>query len=150
MKKKNDKFIIKIPKLKLFGYHGCYDEEKEKGQEFEVEMEITITPRDPGNFNMGVADLNDTFDYVRLEREIKKIFNKTRYDILEGLACEISIIPYFITPIESNLYSQIYSVSVIIRKNNPIGMSVPYVEIKYVKYHDTEHYWPNFMDDIDE
>ena len=39
---KDNTFIITIPKLKLFGYHGCYDKEKEEGQEFEINMRITI------------------------------------------------------------------------------------------------------------
>ena len=137
-----DRFIIKIPKLKLFGYHGCYDEEKETGQEFEVEMEIAITSIDCNRFNSNRGDLHNTIDYVKIESEIKRIFNATRYDLLEELGCNISAIPYALTKHESKIFKEIYSVSVIVRKNNPIGMSVPYVEVKYIKYNN-EEYWVN-------
>tara|TARA_Y100000768_G_scaffold385220_1_gene370913 strand:+ start:580 stop:987 length:408 start_codon:yes stop_codon:yes gene_type:complete len=124
---KENRFSIKIPKLKLFGYHGCYDDEKEKGQEFEVKMVIIIKPSE------SYESLN-TIDYVRVESEIKKTFNDIRYDMLEDLSANISTIPYKLTNPASRIHKDIYSVSVTIRKNNPQGMSIPYVEVKYINY----------------
>ncbi|MAX12563.1 MAG: hypothetical protein CMG11_00650 [Candidatus Marinimicrobia bacterium] len=124
---KESRFAIKIPKLKLFGYHGCYEKEKDKGQEFELEMVITIIPQKTDAF------LN-TIDYVKVEAEIKKTFNDVRYDLLEDLSANISSIPYKLTDPASRLYKEIYSVSVTIRKNSPQGMSIPYVEVKYINY----------------
>ena len=124
---KGNRFTIKIPQLKLFGYHGCYDEEKEKGQEFELNMVITIEPQNSDG-------LINTIDYVEIESEIKKTFNDIRYNLLEDLSAKISTIPYDLTSNTSKLYKEIYSVSVTIRKNNPQGMSAPYVEVKYINY----------------
>lgn len=124
---KGNRFTIKIPQLILFGYHGCYDQEKEKGQEFELNMVITIEPQNPDG-------LINTIDYVEIESEIKKTFNDIRYDLLEDLSAKISTIPYDLTRNTSKVYKEIYSVSVVIRKNNPQGMSVPYVEVKYINY----------------
>ena len=124
---KDSRFAIKIPKLKLFGYHGCYAEEKDKGQEFELEMVITIIPQK-------IDALLNTIDYVEVETEIKKTFNDVRYDLLEDLSANISSIPYKLTDPASRLYKEIYSVSVTIRKNSPQGMSIPYVEVKYINY----------------
>ena len=124
---KGNRFTIKIPQLILFGYHGCYDQEKEKGQEFELNMVITIEPQNPDG-------LINTIDYVEIESEIKKTFNDIRYDLLEDLSAKISTIPYDLTRNTSKVYKEIYSVSVVVRKNNPQGMSVPYVEVKYINY----------------
>ena len=124
---KGNRFTIKIPQLILFGYHGCYDQEKEKGQEFELNMVITIEPQSPDG-------LINTIDYVEIESEIKKTFNDIRYDLLEDLSAKISTIPYDLTRNTSKVYKEIYSVSVVVRKNNPQGMSVPYVEVKYINY----------------
>ena len=140
---KENRFIIKIPKLKLFGYHGCYDEEKKKGQEFELGMEITIVPIEASKMSSGnTGDSgestleHDTIDYVKIESQIKRFFNAERCDLLEQLAARISTIPYGLAESGSKLEKEIYSVSVIIRKNNPIGMSVPYVQVKYINYND--------------
>ena len=39
---KLETYTIKIPKLKLFGYHGCYDKEKNEGQEFEIDVKVVF------------------------------------------------------------------------------------------------------------
>ena len=100
---------------------------KKKGQEFELNMVITIEPQNPDG-------LINTIDYVEIESEIKKTFNDIRYDLLEDLSAKISTIPYDLTRNTSKVYKEIYSVSVVVRKNNPQGMSVPYVEVKYINY----------------
>ena len=67
---------FRIPKVKLFGYHGCYDEEKEKGQEFEVEFEIVVVM---DSLFEGFNSLRDTIDYSKVESEIRRRFNIKRY-----------------------------------------------------------------------
>ena len=136
--RKQDTYTIRIPKLKLFGYHGCYDEEKEKGQEFEIEVEITITPSDIDRLwdeHINPLKLEDMIDYSEVENKIKHTFNIRRYDLLEQLAAEISAAPYGVA-IGRQIHSEITSVSVTIRKNNPMGMSVPYIELKYINYNE--------------
>ena len=124
---KQDTYTIKIPQIKLFGHHGCYDEEKDKGQEFEIEVEIVIII---DSFFEGFNSLEDTIDYSKVESEIKRRFNIKRYDLLEQLASDLTTIPY---DLDSSLTREIASVSVKIRKNNPISMSVPYIELKCIK-----------------
>ena len=124
---KQDTYTIKIPQIKLFGHHGCYNEEKEKGQEFEIEVEIIIVM---DSLFERLNNLGDTIDYSKVESEIKRRFNIKRYDLLEQLTSELATIPY---DLDSGLAGEIASVSVKIRKNNPIGMSAPYVELKCIK-----------------
>ena len=121
---------IKIPTLKLFGYHGCYEEEKKEGQEFEVNMEINISSEDR---EVGVGDnLEDTINYVDVVNKIKEEFNKHQYNLLESLASRLADVPYQLTS-PRFLGDNIISVKVGIKKYNPKGIDVPYVEVEYVR-----------------
>ena len=62
-------YTIRIPKLKLFGYHGCYEKEKKEGQEFEIDIEINFKDE-----NQGWRKLGDTIDYSDLYSIIKASF----------------------------------------------------------------------------
>ena len=35
-------YTIIIPEIKIFAYHGCYEQEKRDGQEFEINMNISF------------------------------------------------------------------------------------------------------------
>ena len=121
-------YTIIIPEIKLFAYHGCYDQEKRDGQEFEINMNITINKSKESDLD----NLINTIDYVKVESKIKQFFTENRYNLLETIAFHLSEIPYSLQ--SQNNFKSIFSVEVSIRKNNPIGMSVPYVELKYINY----------------
>ena len=121
-------YTIIIPKIKLFAYHGCYKQEKRDGQEFEINMNITIHQSNKIHLDKPI----NTIDYVEVESKIKQFFTENRYNLLENIAFHLSKIPYTLQ--SKNNFKSIFSVEVSIRKNNPIGMSVPYVEIKYINY----------------
>ena len=36
---------VKINRIKLFGYHGVYEQEKTNGQEFHISVEIKISSK---------------------------------------------------------------------------------------------------------
>ena len=137
---KDNAFIITIPKLKLFGYHGCYDKEKEEGQEFEINMRITIQTKNIFYDEPDLKDsLDNTLDYTWIASQIENHFNRKRYNLLEELAYNIAQIPTSINVPErlnnpkSHLRDNIASVSVKIKKFNPEGMYVPYVEVECIK-----------------
>tara|TARA_B100001250_G_C19632314_1_gene714310 strand:+ start:331 stop:684 length:354 start_codon:yes stop_codon:yes gene_type:complete len=71
---------IKINKLRLFGYHGVYNEEKVNGQNFEinVSLEIIISASQKDN-------LASTVDYVEVIDKLVLVFNSNRYNLLESL-----------------------------------------------------------------
>ena len=126
-----DIYTIVIPRLKLFGYHGCYEKEKKDGQEFEVSMEICIESNPISEYDIDLDRLETTIDYAKIENRIKKVFNDKKFNLLETLAVHISNIPYELAT--KKVSKSIFSVEVVIRKKAPIGMSVPYVELKYIK-----------------
>ena len=71
--------------------------------------------------------------------QIENHFNRKRYNLLEQLAYNMAQIPASInvperpTNPKSHLRNNIVSVSVKIKKFNPEGMHVPYVEVECVK-----------------
>lgn len=133
----NDIYTIVIPKLKIFGYHGCYEKEKKDGQEFEIDMQISIDSDPTREYDSNSDSLSNTIDYAEIEARIKKLFNNKKFNLLETLAVNISNIPYELAT--KKIAKSIFSVEVIIRKKNPIGMSVPYVELRYIKMsHDSQ------------
>ena len=75
-------FTIRVPQIKIFGYHGCYDKEKKEGQEFEVSVEIVFDRE-------YMRDINDTCDYVEIVEKIRSTFKEKRCDILEEVARNI-------------------------------------------------------------
>ena len=76
--------IIKINEIQLFGYHGLYQEEKENGQNFIVSLLIDIDYKDKSD------KIENTLDYVDIIDQVKNVFSKKRYNLIETLAVEIS------------------------------------------------------------
>jgi dihydroneopterin aldolase len=76
---------VKITSMNVFAYHGCTEEEKERGQTFLIDIEL--------EHDFGDAVKNDdlelTIDYDRLISEVHEIASKERYDLIETLAARI-------------------------------------------------------------
>ena len=170
-------YTIRIPKLKLFGYHGFYDKEIEEGQEFEISMNITF--EDDGKYAMS-DELNIPYkgvvDYVVIQNQIKKLFHDNKFSSLERLAKHIvsnlnlfdeDFLEFLIKDIMKNspnvedivhatdigleclaVIDNPISIELIIRKFNPEKMDVPYIDVVYTK---KEGPWINrrFLRDMD-
>ena len=74
-----------IQGLRVFAFHGCLPEEKEKGQDFLVDLEI--------EYDMGPAAEADALplalDYDAVTREVHALVSTERYDLLETLAMRV-------------------------------------------------------------
>ena len=126
-----DIFTIKIPNIKIFGNHGCYRQEKNNGQEFDVSIKIFL---ERSISLRGNDTLDSTLDYVDIVNIVRKNFNLYRYNLLEELAIKISQVIF--NSIEHNKIFieekiKITSLNIKIKKYNPIGMNVPNVEVEY-------------------
>ena len=83
---------ININNIKLFGYHGVYNEEKEKGQYFILNIEYQINtdkfnsyiPED-SNSPLISDDIKDFIDYTDVINRIENLFNKQRFNLMESL-----------------------------------------------------------------
>lgn len=79
-----DKIILKD--IKLYGYHGVLEKEREIGQYFYIDIEIAIDLE-----QAGITDeLTNTVDYSKIYDIIKNINNNNKFRLVEGFAHNIS------------------------------------------------------------
>ena len=81
MKKNKYNYTIN---LKLFGYHGVYDNEKNDGQNFYLNINYSILEE-----YVNTDTLNNDIDYSKVVDLIIKIFNSKRYNLLESLVFDV-------------------------------------------------------------
>jgi 7,8-dihydroneopterin aldolase/epimerase/oxygenase len=72
--------VLELNALRIFGRHGAYPEEQERGQDFLFDVELAVGER-------GSSDrLEDAVDYGEVARTVKEVSDGSRYDLLEALA----------------------------------------------------------------
>lgn len=77
---------ITLSNMMFYGYHGVYEHEREMGQRFAVDAELTLDLA-----RAGVTDeLEDTLDYVAAYEEIKAVVENRKFRLLEALAANIA------------------------------------------------------------
>ena len=77
------KYRYKIKELKLFGYHGVYDNEKQDGQFFLINISYNVY------YNRSLVDnVENVIDYVSICNDVAVIFDN-RCDLLETLIINI-------------------------------------------------------------
>lgn len=77
---------ILINGLKLFAYHGVNSEEKENGQNFIFDIELSV------NMNKACYSdhVEDTVSYAKVVKTVRRIFTSQKYDLLEKCAQVVS------------------------------------------------------------
>jgi dihydroneopterin aldolase len=76
--------IVALAGLRLFGRHGVYPEERERGQDFLFDVELEVGER-------GASDrLEDAVDYSEIARCIREISDASAYHLLEALATAVA------------------------------------------------------------
>jgi dihydroneopterin aldolase len=96
---------IKVTGIKAFGFHGVLAHEAVEGQEFIVDLEITLDLRAASESD----DLNETINYAELAQIAHDVVVGERVQLIERLAGKIA-------EKISSTYLQITSVSVTIHK----------------------------------
>ena len=96
---------IRVNGIKAFGYHGVLPHEATDGQEFTVDLLITLDLRAASLSD----DLNDTINYADLAKIAQENIVGDRVQLIERLAGRIA-------EEISSAYSQITSVSVTVHK----------------------------------
>ena len=75
-----DKIIIKG--LRLFAYHGVNPEEKEQGQDFVLDIAVSV------NMNRACSsdDVEDTVSYAKIVKTVRRVFTAEKYNLIEKCA----------------------------------------------------------------
>ena len=77
---------IKLSNIKLYGYHGVNDFERENGQFFLINLQLFLDLK-----IAGLSDsLRDTVDYSKVYESIKNIIEGPSIKLLEKLAAVIA------------------------------------------------------------
>ncbi len=73
---------ITVKNLKLFAYHGVNPEEKENGQSFIIDVDYFLDLE-----NACKSDsLDDTVNYAKAVKTIRRVFTEKSYDLIERAA----------------------------------------------------------------
>ena len=96
------KYKYKIKNLKLFGYHGVFDSEKNNGQDFLLNISYKSQP--PSIIDDHISNV---IDYSNICKDVESIFNSKRYNLLESLANDIKL------SLESKYENTIFSIEII-------------------------------------
>lgn len=79
----NEVITVKLKKLRFYGFHGLYQEEKKIGAEFDISLEVSFSPAGK------ITSLEETIDYAKLHHLVKEEMQRP-HELLENLAMEIA------------------------------------------------------------
>ncbi|MGH2706264.1 MAG: dihydroneopterin aldolase [Actinomycetota bacterium] len=82
----NDKIFVHG--LRIFGYHGVHPVERDRGQEFVVDLEVELDLAEAGRTD----DVSFTLDYGALIRRIQDVVGREHFELLEALAARLASI----------------------------------------------------------
>ncbi len=74
--------VIKIENLKIFAYHGVFEEEKEKGQNFFINAKLKTNLKKAGRSD----ELRDSTHYGQVCQQIEKSMKEQSFDLIERAA----------------------------------------------------------------
>ncbi len=74
--------VIRLVNLVFYSYHGVEKSEKEKGQRFEIDIELFTDLRKAGKTDR----LEDTVDYSRVYQVVEEVVIEGEYSLIEGIA----------------------------------------------------------------
>ena len=70
---------VELRGLRVFGHHGVYEDERERGQDFLFDVELDVGDR-------GSSDrLEDAVDYNAVARAVREVSAAQNYSLLEAL-----------------------------------------------------------------
>ncbi|WP_010681129.1 dihydroneopterin aldolase [Acetivibrio cellulolyticus] len=79
-----DRILLKD--IKLYGYHGVYQEERQTGQYFHIDVDISVDLKQAGITD----DIINTVDYSKIYDIIKRINENNKFRLIESFAHNIS------------------------------------------------------------
>ena len=77
---------IALSGMKFYGYHGCLTEERAKGQEFYVDVNLALSLRRAGKSD----ELQNTVNYASVFEIVKHVVEGQSYHLIEAVAERIA------------------------------------------------------------
>lgn len=74
--------VIRLSNMLFHAFHGVWDEEREVGQRFEVDIEIMMDTSTAGRSDL----LRDTIDLYKIYECVEVIVTQRKYKLVEALA----------------------------------------------------------------
>ncbi len=75
---------VHVHDLRVFGRHGVFAEERERGQDFVFDVDLDVGDR-------GVTDrLEDAVDYVTVAATVKEVSDGRQFHLLEALVSAVA------------------------------------------------------------
>ena len=115
-----DKIMIKG--LRVYAYHGVNQEEKEKGQPFELDITLGVDTRAAGQSD----DLAQTVNYSKVSKRVLAVMLAEKNDLLERASARVAQALLEDFPIEE--------VTVLLKKPRaPIAADFEYVAVQITR-----------------
>lgn len=88
---------IQICGLRVYAYHGVNEDEKRKGQPFELDITLNTDLHKPGQSD----DLADTVNYSKVSKRVVAVMQEERYDLIERAASRVAEVALTEFPVEA-------------------------------------------------
>jgi dihydroneopterin aldolase len=112
-------YKVSLENIRLYGYHGASENERELGQRFEIDVEITADLADA----VAADSMAKTVNYEQVYRLVESEVVNERYHLLETMADKIA----------RDLLAEFNALEVLVRIRKPsvpIAGSIDHVEVE--------------------
>lgn len=119
-----DKILIKG--LNLFAYHGVNPEEKENGQNFILDIELSVNM----NRAFQTDNVEDTVSYAKVVKTVRRVFTAEKYDLIERCA-------YVVCNAILEEYPDVFTVELTLKKPQaPVSAEFDYMGVHITRSRD--------------
>ena len=80
---------IQVKGINVFGTHGVYEQEKKKGQEFRIDLQIELRENILNFDNYKSESFDNSVNYENLVNEVINVSDNNSFDLIETFAYEI-------------------------------------------------------------
>ena len=80
---------IQVEGINVYGTHGVYDQEKKKGQEFRIDLQVELRENVLNFENYKSESFDNSVNYENLVNEVINLSNNNSYDLIETFAYDI-------------------------------------------------------------
>ena len=80
---------IEVEGINVYGTHGVYEQEKKKGQEFRIDLQIELRENILNFENYKSESFDNSVNYENLVNEVINVSDNNSFDLIETFAYEI-------------------------------------------------------------